>query len=103
MDLNIFVNGIPLVAVVIGLVAWVKSFGLTGGRLTASSMAIGVALGIGYQVSIAVPTSFGGWFQAVVFGLTLGLVASGIYDTARTAMTGAVRDAYNGDREEMKY
>jgi len=30
--------------------------------------------------------SFAGWFSTVVFGLMLGLVASGLYDFADTRM-----------------
>ena len=79
------VAGVPLVLVVLGLVEWVKSLGLTGVAVKFVSMAIGLVLGIGYQLSIAVPIGFSGWFDASVFGLALGLVASGIYDAAKNA------------------
>jgi hypothetical protein len=42
-------------------------------------------LGIGYQLSISVPVGFSGWFGASVFGLALGLLASGIYDAVKNA------------------
>lgn len=44
-----------------------------------------LALGVLYQVSIAVPAGFAGWFGAAVFGLALGLVASKVYDAIRSA------------------
>ena len=46
------------------------------------SLAIGLIFGIGYQLSLGVPTDYAGWFGAVIYGLALGLVASGIYDAA---------------------
>jgi hypothetical protein len=74
------VAGVPLIFVVLGLVEWVKSFGVKGNAVKVVSMAIGLGLGVGYQLSIAVPVGFAGWFGVFVFGLALGLVASGIYD-----------------------
>lgn len=80
MELSQMVAGVPLVLVVIGLVEWIKRFGVTGKALNAASMAVGLVLGVAYQVAQAVPVGFGGWFVAAVYGLALGLVASGIYD-----------------------
>lgn len=77
---NVAVAGIPLLAVVIGLVQFVKGFGFEGKGVRALSAMIGLALGIGYQLSVAMPADFAGWFGAVVFGLGLGVVASGVYD-----------------------
>jgi len=79
------VAGVPLVLVVLGLVEWVKSLGLQGVAVKLVSMAIGLVLGIGYQLSIAVPVGFSGWFGTIVFGLALGLIASGIYDVLKNA------------------
>ncbi len=85
MEFDQIVNGIPLIFVVMGLVELVKSFGLQGSALTVSSFAIGLVLGILYQMSIAIPVGFAAWFGAVVFGLALGLVASKVYDAVRSA------------------
>jgi hypothetical protein len=74
------VAGVPLIFVVLGLVEWVKSFGVKGNAVKVVSMAIGLGLGVGYQLSVAMPVGFTGWFGVIVFGLALGLVASGIYD-----------------------
>lgn len=76
------VGGIPLLIPVIGLVVYLKKFGVAGKGLLASSMALGLGLGVGYQLAVlpAQPTEFGEWFAIGIFGLTLGLVASGIYD-----------------------
>ena len=79
------VAGVPLIFVVLGLVQWVKSLGLTGNAVKVVSLVIGLLLGIGYQLSVAMPVGFAGWFGVIVFGLALGLVASGIYDVVKDA------------------
>lgn len=85
MEFDQIINGIPLVFVVMGLVELVKAFGLQGRALTAASFAIGLLLGIAYQVSLGLPADYAGWFGAVVFGLALGLAASKVYDAIRSA------------------
>jgi len=80
---NASVAGIPLLAFVIGLVQWVKGFGLDGRQVKAASMAVGILLGIGYQFSTVPPVDFASWFAAGVFGIALGLVASGLYDASK--------------------
>jgi hypothetical protein len=82
MNFDAIVAGLPLVLVVVGLVEWVKQMGVQGNALRIVSLAIGLVFGIGYQISLGLPTDFAGWFGAVVYGLGLGLVASGIYDAA---------------------
>ena len=70
-------------AVVFGLVEFIKSFGLKGHWLTIVSMLLGLAFGVSYQIANAgLPASFAGWFAVAVFGIMLGLVASGFYDFA---------------------
>lgn len=74
-------GGIPVTIVVMGLVEFAKRLGLTGKALLVLSMALGVLFGMGYEVATnGVPADFGGWFAYAVFGLAMGLVASGIYD-----------------------
>lgn len=77
------VGGIPLLAVVLGLVQFVKGFGVEGNAAKAVSMIIGLLFGVGYMLTQAMPADFAGWFAVVVYGLGLGLVASGIYDAAK--------------------
>lgn len=76
---TLLVGGIPLVLVVFALVEFVKSFGLKGNWLTIASLLIGLILGMAYQIAQAMPATFSAWFVAVIFGLTLGLIASGFY------------------------
>lgn len=85
MEFDQIVNGVPLIFVVMGIVELIKAFGLQGKALTAASFAVGLALGIAYQISLGLPTGYAGWFGAAVFGLALGLVASKVYDAVRSA------------------
>ena len=80
------VNGIPLVVLVVALVEWAKRFGVEGKALNAASMAIGAVIGIAYWYAQRPLVTFSDWFGAVVYGLALGLTASGVYDAARSAL-----------------
>jgi len=74
-------GGIPIAAVVLGLVEFSKKIGVSGKALTLLSMLLGVAFGVSYEVAQnGVAAGFAGWFAYVVFGLAMGLVASGIYN-----------------------
>lgn len=80
---SLFINGIPLMVVIFGLVEFSKSLGLAGRWLTALSLTLGLVFGILYQGAISgFPVTFTGWFGIVVFSLALGLMASGFYDFA---------------------
>ncbi len=77
---ELLVKGIPLVAVIFGLVEMIKSLGLSGKIVTFISMFLGLLFGISYQIAQAgIPAGFADWFEIVIFGLMLGLVASGFY------------------------
>jgi len=82
---TLLVSGIPLVLVVFALVEMVKSFGLKGHILTVVSLLIGLVLGVCYQIAVAgsiAGFTFSEWFAVAIFGLTLGLIASGFYKWA---------------------
>jgi len=81
---EILVAGVPLLLVVIGLVEWVKKINVPSNALPFVSMGIGLILGSSYQVAEnGVPLDFAGWFAVIVFGLAIGLVASGLFDAAK--------------------
>ncbi len=89
MNFDSIVAGLPLVLVVLGLVEWVKRLGLEGKAVVVVSMAIGLGIGLAYQISIALPVDFAGWFTAAIYGIGLGLVASGIYDVGKSLLAKA--------------
>jgi len=91
MNFDAIVAGLPLVLVVIGLVEWFKQLGVQGNTLRYVSMAIGLVIGIAYQISLGLPADFAGWFAACIYGLGLGLVASGIYDAATDVIKKAMK------------
>lgn len=70
---------VALMPAVVGLVNFVKSFGLTGKWITLVSMVIGIVLALAAQLLPA------GTFQIAYNGLILGLAASGLYDLATMA------------------
>jgi len=77
------VGGIPLVVLIIGLVQFLKELGVAGVALRVASAGLGLVLGILYQLSLAMPADLGGWLGVVVYGLALGVTASGLVDAAR--------------------
>ena len=77
------VAGIPLLLVILGLVSFLKTWGVEGKWLTLASLLLGVLFGVLYQMSIKTPVDFPGWFAVVVYGLGLGLVTSGLYDQVK--------------------
>ena len=84
---DIAVLGVPLIFVVIGLVEYVKKMGVTGKYLLGASMLIGLVLGAGSQLAAAgFPADFAGWFGVTVYGLGLGVVASGVYDAVKSVL-----------------
>jgi len=76
----LLIGGVPLIAVIFGLVEFIKVFGLKGKWLTVVSLLLGLALGIAYQLSLGLPVDYAGWLAVVFFGLALGLTTSGLYD-----------------------
>jgi len=80
---TLLVGSVPLMIVVFGLVEMIKSLGIDGRALTIISMLLGLAFGMAYQFAhLGVPAGFPGWFEIIVFGLLIGLVASGFYKFA---------------------
>jgi len=84
------VNGIPLVLLIAGLVAFAKTMGLQGKALTIMSMFLGLACGVALQVDKlgGWPVNFGGWFGMIVYGLGLGVFTSGAYDLVKRDLLG---------------
>jgi len=72
------INGIPLLLLVMGLVAMIKQLGISGNKLVIASLVVGLVMGVLYQLSLGVEATFTAWFGAVVYGIALGLTASGL-------------------------
>lgn len=88
---QVSILGVPLLFVVIGLVEYVKRLGVEGKPLLGVSMAIGLILGTGYQVAaLGLPLDYATWFYVIVYGLGLGVVASGVYDAAKALIEKAI-------------
>ncbi len=100
MDFSAFLDkavaGVPLLFVVLGIVEWFKSFKnkagdqlFQGNELLIVSMFWGLCLGGCYMLSQAEPpvgdwwVLYVFWFSVIVYGLAIGLVASGLYDTIK--------------------
>lgn len=86
--MNPIINGVPLTALVIALVEWVKRFGVEGKTINAVSLIIGAIVGVAYWYAQSSLVTFTDWFNALLYGLTLGLTASGLYDANQSAVRG---------------
>lgn len=73
-----------LLVLILGLVEFVKKFGVTGNALTAASAAIGMLLCAVYQLGVMYP-EWAPWVAFVVYFLFGGLAASGLYDLGKRA------------------
>ena len=79
---------IPLFAVILGLVTWSEGIGVKGKWKFVLSMVIGIVFGGLYQFLQHPPASAFDWFAGIFYGVALGLVASGLYDTAKRVVSG---------------
>lgn len=87
MNLNLtdaIVAGLPLIAIVTGLVQFIKQkLGMTGKAVEVMAISLGTLIGFGYRVYSAAPPiawNFPFIFEALIFGFAVGLAATGIYD-----------------------
>ena len=72
-----------LLPVVMALVTYWGKLGVTGNWQLVSSMATGLVLG-GFVMYIqTLPTDLIGWSATGLFGLVLGLAASGVYEVGK--------------------
>ncbi len=89
---EISINNIAVIPIVIGLVQFMKKFGLSGEKLTALSAILGVAFGVLYQVSTIYPQTQV-VINVVVYGLAVGLSCSGLYDLSQISNKAAITSA----------
>jgi hypothetical protein len=79
------INGIPIILLVIGLTEMCKKLGVKDNWNILVSVGIGIAFGIGYQYYLIPLVGFAAWFGATVYGIFLGLSASGLWKVAMSA------------------
>ena len=79
MDLeNFIVNPVTLALIVLGVVEFIKKFGVTGNKLMLIAMCVGIFFGLTYKVrELYLPAQ--PYIDVVFFGIAVGLGASGIY------------------------
>ena len=119
LDFRLFlqaaVKGVPLLFVVFGLVEWAKRLtkkdgtqAINGNGLLVLSLALGLFFGSGFMIMSERPPEsldwyvlFVYWFGVGVYGIAIGLVASGLYDLIKglisKLVTRAVNQTFRGD------
>lgn len=80
-----------VVAVFVLVWLWGK-LGLTGKAQLLSSFATGIVVGVLQQFSTGLIVGFSGWFQVAIYGIILGGLASGAYETIKGALTKSMLD-----------
>lgn len=118
MDLSGFarasVAGVPLVLVIVGVVSWFKGFQradgsqlFRGNALLGVSMGVGLLLGGIYMITQQRPpagdwwTGLVYWFAVTVYGLMMGIVASGLYEVARGLVEKTFGELFAGIVREL--
>jgi hypothetical protein len=92
-----------LIAMIAGLVEFAKRFKIEGNASLALSLGLGVLFGTGYQLSLATPTTFAGWFTLAVFDILFGLVTSGLYDLGKSFAKSPVEDPLPANRASTRF
>ena len=87
------IGAVTVIPLIIGIVQFAKKFGLQGNILVAVSVGIGAFFGALIEVAEIYPEILP-WIKVVVYGLIMGLAASGLYDLGKGWVTGARN---NGD------
>jgi len=86
-----FLIGVIPASIVVGtLTEFFKKLGVKGELLTLISVSIGALLSIGVAISENSLVTFGDWFNAIVFGVFYGVIASGGYDLIKNTFKNGV-------------
>lgn len=79
MDLSVFtLNPVTLALLILGIVEFLKRFGMTGNKLMLVSMGVGILFATVYKFHELYPPAEP-YVEVVFFGVAAGLCASGIY------------------------
>jgi hypothetical protein len=77
-----------VVLIVLGLVTFLGKLGVSGKWQLISGMLIGLVFGGAFMTAaLGLPSTFAGWFSTICYGLMMGLVASGVYETGKEVVT----------------
>jgi uncharacterized membrane protein HdeD (DUF308 family) len=80
MDLgNFTLNPVTLALLILGIVEFIKKFGVTGNKLMLISMAVGIVFAVVYKFHELIPP-IEQYIELAFFGVAAGLCASGIYN-----------------------
>ena len=106
---SVAVKGVPLLFVVMGLVEWFKLFKkadgsqkFNGNTLLMISLGWGLLVGSGYMISQTRPPAIDWWliyiywFGVIVYGLAMGLVASGLFDAVKNLALKIIENVISG-------
>lgn len=84
-------SGTTVLFIVLGLVQVWGRLGAAGKVQLLSSLATGLLVGGSFQIAaLGTPALFSDWFAVVMYGLLMGLVASGVYEVGKKLATGAI-------------
>lgn len=73
------ISPLLVLGAILGLVEFIKRLGVEGGNKSIfASMGVGVLLGILFQVQEMYP-AIAPWFKTGLYGILMGLTASGLY------------------------
>jgi uncharacterized membrane protein HdeD (DUF308 family) len=79
MDIEQWVlNPVTLLAIVFGVVEFIKSLGVEGNKLRWISLGVGILLAFLFKATELVP-AYSPYIQTVFYGIAVGLAASGVF------------------------
>jgi hypothetical protein len=73
-----------LIAVILSVVEWIKTTKLPPVFYPYASMGVGLIFGIAYMAYRGPLITFADWFIAALYGIVLGLIASGLFKLGST-------------------
>ncbi len=76
---------VPLMSIVFGVVNYIGKWGVKGNWQLLSSLLTGLILGGIVMYFTILPSTAVAWFSVALFGLLVGLAASGCYEGIKTA------------------
>lgn len=79
--------GVLAVPFIVGLVEAAKRLGMDAVWATPVAVGLGVALSVGWQAATVYPGA-APWLEALLWGIALGLAASGLYSGTKSVIEG---------------